>query len=42
MKLKGGIAEELEYYGISVSIKKEQDIFIPRYSKVLEFKHAEP
>jgi uncharacterized protein YlxW (UPF0749 family) len=42
LKLKGGIAEELEYYGISVSIKKEQDIFIPRYSKVLEFKHAEP
>lgn len=42
LKLKGGIAEELDYYGISVSIKKEQDIFIPRYSKVLEFKHAEP
>lgn len=42
LKLKGGIAEELEYYGISVSIKKEQDIFVPRYSKVLEFKYAEP
>lgn len=42
LKLKGGIAEELEYYGIAVSIKKEQNVFIPRYSKVLEFKYAEP
>ncbi|MDD2573456.1 MAG: DUF881 domain-containing protein [Bacillota bacterium] len=42
LKLKGGIVEELEYYGISVSIKKEQDVFVPRYSKVLEFKYAEP
>lgn len=42
LKLKGGIAEELEYYGISVSVKKEQDVFVPRYSKVLEFKYAQP
>ncbi len=42
LKLKGGIVEELDYYGISVNIKKEQDIFVPRYSKVLEFKYAKP
>ncbi len=42
LKLKGGISEELEYYGISVDIKREQNVFIPRYSKVLEFKYAEP
>ncbi|MBA1333690.1 MAG: Division initiation protein [Firmicutes bacterium] len=42
LKLKGGIAEELEFYGISVTIKREQEVFIPRYSKVLEFKYAKP
>lgn len=42
LKLKGGIVEELEFYGISVTIKREQEIFIPRYSKVLEFNYAKP
>jgi len=42
LKLKGGIVEELEYYGILVNIKREQELFIPRYSKVLEFKYAKP
>lgn len=42
LKLKGGIAEELEYYGISVAIKREQNLFIPRYGKVLEFEYAKP
>ncbi len=42
LRLKGGIVEELEYYGILVNIKKEQNILIPRYSKVLEFKYAKP
>jgi len=29
LRLKGGIVDELEYYGISTNIKKEQNIFIP-------------
>lgn len=42
LRLKGGIVDELEYYGILVNIKKEKNIFIPRYSKVLDFKYARP
>jgi uncharacterized protein YlxW (UPF0749 family) len=42
LRLKGGIVEELEFYGISVDIKREQNVFVPRYGKVLEFKYAKP
>lgn len=42
LRLKGGIVDELQYYGISVEIKREDRLFIPRYSKVLEFKYAKP
>jgi len=41
IKMPGGIWEALEYY-LQVSIEKANDIIVPRYSRPIEFNHAQP
>lgn len=43
LNMRFGIAEEMrELYNIQVSIKKENNLVIPRYNKTTNFKYAKP
>lgn len=42
LELRGGIVEALRYWGIEVSIKTSNDITIPAYNGVIQFKYSKP
>lgn len=43
LRLKGGVVWELEYYSeLEINITQEEDIEIPRYTKIKEFRYAKP
>jgi len=42
LKLRGGVIDTLEYWGIEVSIKKADRIVIPKYTGSLKFEYAKP
>ncbi|WP_026485535.1 DUF881 domain-containing protein [Caldanaerobius polysaccharolyticus] len=42
LELKGGIVDALRYWGIHVNIKTSNDIDIPAYGGVVQFKYAKP
>lgn len=42
LELKGGIVDALRYWGIQVNIKTSNDITIPAYSGVIQFKYSKP
>ena len=42
LKMRNGVVEMLQVYGIEVSIKNASNIIIPRYSGVINYKYASP
>lgn len=43
LNIRFGIVEQMKtYYGIRVTIKKEEQIVVPRYSGIIKFRYAEP
>jgi len=42
LTLRGGVIDILSTYNISVRIQKKDNVVIPKYSGVLEFKYAKP
>jgi len=40
LKMKGGIAETLQYWGIQVSVKKMAQVTVPAYSGGIKFEYA--
>ncbi|MGB9840321.1 DUF881 domain-containing protein [Thermovenabulum sp.] len=42
MKMRGGIIESLQVFGIQVSIKKQEKIYMPAYTGPIQFKYFVP
>lgn len=42
LMIKGGVSDYLKSWGISLTVKKEEKIDVPRYTGVISFKHAQP
>lgn len=42
VKMRGGVAESLSVWGISLSVKKESSIVVPAYKGSVQFKYAVP
>ncbi|MGI6627289.1 MAG: DUF881 domain-containing protein [Bacillota bacterium] len=42
LKMRGGVVDNLSFWGIDVKIKVEQEIVLPAYSGSLNFKFAKP
>lgn len=43
LNIRFGIASEMrEQYGLQVSIKKQDEVIIPRYNEVIKFRYAKP
>lgn len=42
LRMRNGVVDSLELYGIEVNIKKEDNIFIPKYDGTINFKYAIP
>lgn len=42
LKMRGGIVESLSFWGISVNIKVEEEIFIPAFKGGFRFEYAKP
>lgn len=42
LRLKGGIVETLEYWGIDIKVEKSQNLAIPAYKEGIKFDYAVP
>lgn len=42
LRMKGGVLESLEFWGITVKIEKPKVVTVPGYSGTIKFKHAAP
>lgn len=42
LKMRGGVVDNLSFWGIDVKIKVEQEIVLPAYSGSLNFRFAKP
>lgn len=42
LKMRGGILEYLQFYGIQVSISRKSEVLIPMYSGGSQYKYAKP
>ncbi len=42
LNMRGGVVSNLQFWGIEVKIKQEQDIVVPAYQGSLDFKFAQP
>lgn len=42
LRLRGGVIETLQVWGIQVSVKKQPNVQIPAYKGVFRFEHAKP
>lgn len=42
LRMNGGIIDLMESYGYKIEINKKENIKIPRYTEIKEFKYAEP
>jgi len=42
LKMRGGVVETLQFWGIQVSIKKQDEIAIPAYKGPFHFEYAQP
>ncbi len=42
LKMRGGVVETLQFWGIQVSIKKQEQVVVPAYKGVFKFEHAKP
>lgn len=42
LKLRGGVIETLQVWGIQVSVKKQTNVLVPAYKGVFRFEHAKP
>lgn len=40
LKMKGGIADILQFYGIQVSVKKMTQVIVPAYNSAIKFEYA--
>lgn len=41
LKMKGGVAETLQFWGIQVSVKKQAQVIVPAYSGGIVFEYAQ-
>ena len=41
LKMKGGVAETLQFWGIQVAVKKLPEVIVPAYSGGIRFEYAE-
>lgn len=42
LKMRGGVIETLQFWGIQISIKKQEGIIIPAYKGAFRFDYAQP
>lgn len=42
LKMRGGVVETLQFWGIQISIKKEDHVIVPGYKGTFRFDHARP
>lgn len=42
LKMRGGIVETLQFWGIQVTVKKQGEVTIPAYKGTFRFEHAKP
>lgn len=42
LKMRGGVVETLQFWGIQVSIKKQEKVVVPAYKGVFKFEYAKP
>ncbi|EAX46430.1 protein of unknown function DUF881 [Thermosinus carboxydivorans Nor1] len=42
LRMRGGVVETLQFWGIQVSIKRQDDITIPAYKGTFRFEYAKP
>lgn len=42
LRLRGGVVDQLSFFGIEIQIRKELDVVVPAYQGSLTFKYAQP
>ncbi len=42
LMMTGGVVWEMKYFGIEIKITQEQNIKIPKYNKIIEFRYSSP
>ncbi|MDT8901430.1 DUF881 domain-containing protein [Anaeroselena agilis] len=42
LKLRGGVIETLQIWGIQISVKREASVRVPAYKGIFKFEHAKP
>ena len=42
LRMRGGIVESLSFWGINVTIKREEEVYIPAYKGTFRFDYAKP
>ncbi|WP_110953216.1 DUF881 domain-containing protein [Anaerosinus massiliensis] len=42
LKMRGGVVETLQFWGIQINIKKAEEVTIPGYKGTFRFEHARP
>ena len=42
LKMRGGVIETLQFWGIQISVRKQDEVSIPAYKGTFHFEHAKP
>ena len=42
LKMRGGVVETLQFWGIQITIKKEDNVILPAYKSPFRFEHSKP
>lgn len=42
LKMRGGVVDNLEQWGIEIDIKKKDNLIVPKYNGTIQFKYAYP